>query len=117
MADELKTASVETMNYPVVGVTFENRQDILGEFYKTYKSGGKYGVKLVEETDNAYDPNAVAVHLETSPGTYRHVGYISKNDNVLAKERMPRLESARLRSIGPNRKGQIGLTIDVAYNK
>ena len=117
MADELKTASVETMNYPVVGVTFENRQDILGEFYKTYRSGGRYGVRLVEETDNAYDPNAVAVHLETSPGTYQHVGYNSRNDNALVKEMMPRMNSARLRSIGPNRKGQIGLTIDVAYNK
>lgn len=115
MADELN--NVETMNYTVVGVTFENRQDILGEFYKSYKAGGRYGVKLVEETDNAYDPNAVAVHLETSPDVYRQVGYLSRNDNVLAKERMPRLAGARLRSIGPNRKGQIGLTIDVAYNK
>ncbi len=115
MADELN--NVETMNYPVVGVTFENRQDILGEFYKGYRTGGRYGVKLVEETDNAYDPNAVAVHLETSPDVYRQVGYLSRNDNVVVKQMMPRLQSARLASIGPNRKGQIGLTIDVYYNK
>ena len=108
--------TTETMNYPVVGVTFEGRQDILNEFYRSYKAGGSYGVKLVSEDDNPYDANAVAVHLETEPGTYRQVGYLSRDVNAKAREMAPRLASAKLRSIGPNRKGQIGLTVDAIYN-
>ena len=108
--------STETMNYTVVGVTFEGRQDILNEFYRSYKVGGSYGVRLVNEDGNPYDANAVAVHLETEPGTYRQVGYLSRDVNVTARSMARRLASAKLRSIGPNRKWQIGLTVDATYN-
>ena len=43
---------MSNQHYSVVGVTFENRQEILSDFFKGYRHGGKYSVKLVHETDN-----------------------------------------------------------------
>ena len=89
---------MSNQHYSVVGVTFENRQEILSDFFKGYRHGGKYSVKLVHEADNQYDPNAVAVHLDVGGGVFRGVGYISRQES--------------LRSIGPNYRGDIGLTIE-----
>lgn len=101
-------------HYSVVGVTFENRQEILSDFFKTYRHGGKYNVKLVHEADNQYDSNAVAVHLEVSEGIFKGVGYISRQENKALSQSVDagKVKNASLRSIGPNYKGDIGLTIE-----
>lgn len=100
--------------YGVVGVTFEGRQQILSDFFRTYRHGSKHLVKLVHESDNQYDPNAVAVHLNVNGTDYKHVGYISKNENqaVLSALNAGKVKSASLRSIGPNYCGDLGLTIE-----
>ena len=110
---------IETRNYRVVGVTFEGRQERLSEFYRNYRVGHQYGVNLVPEDANPYDANAVAVHLEVLPGHYEMVGYLSgkNSDNVVARELMPKMRSASLGTIGPTRKGDIGLNITVTYDK
>ena len=105
------------LDYPVVGVTFDGRQDILDRFYGGYAHGHVYGVHLEKEDDNQYDCNAVAVELETHPGVYEKVGYISKDANVLMRGNWDRIKKASLRSIGPNRNGQIGLAISVVYEE
>lgn len=58
----------------VVGVTFENRQEILKQ---VYESGGRPEVRLVMEPTNPYDPFAVKVEF-LAGGGWKHVGYIPK---------------------------------------
>lgn len=102
--------------YDVVGVTFDGRQSILSGFYKRYRVGGKYGVDFVKEDSNPYDANAVAVMLETSPGNYEKVGYLSsKNkDNVHFRKHV--FKHGDLRSIGPGQTGNIGLTVCAVFD-
>ena len=115
----MEQTGIETRNYRVVGVTFEGRQERLSEFYKNYKVGHAYGVNLVPEDANPYDANAVAVQLEVRPGQYEMVGYLSgkNSDNIIARELMPKMRKAALGTIGPTRKGDIGLNINVTYDK
>ena len=105
---------MSNQHYSVVGVTFENRQEILSDFFKGYRHGGKYSVKLVHETDNQYDPNAVAVHLDVGGGVFKGVGYISRQENKALSQSVDagKVRSASLRSIGTNYRGDIGLTIE-----
>lgn len=105
---------MSNQHYSVVGVTFENRQEILSDFFKGYRHGGKYNVKLVHEANNQYDSNAVAVHLEVGEGIFKGVGYISRQENKALSQSVDagKVKNASLRSIGPNYKGDIGLTIE-----
>jgi hypothetical protein len=107
----------DILDYPVVGVTFENRQDILERFYGRYMCGHIYGVHLLKEDDNQYDKNAISVELETNPGIYEKIGYISKDSNVQMRTDWGKLKRASLKSIGYNSKGQLGLAISVVYDK
>lgn len=102
-------------SYNVVGVTFDHRQDILSNFFKNYKHGGYYNVSLLKEDDNIYDYNAVSVNLEVN-GKIECVGYISKNENVELRSLMDRIKDAKVKSIGPNRNGDLGLSIMVEFN-
>lgn len=105
-------------SYPIVGVTFENRQEFLSDFYKKYNVGGKYDVFLAKEDDNLYDKNAIAVSIaDFNHSSFNKVGYISKNDNVELMEKLGNIATARLLSIGPNYKGDIGLTIEVTFEE
>ena len=105
---------MSNQRYNVVGVTFENRQSILSDFFKHYKHGGKYPVLLNHEINNQYDKNAIAVHLDVGGSNFKHVGYISKLDNEALVETLDagKVKTARLYSMGPNYKGDIGLTIE-----
>ncbi len=100
--------------YSVVGVTFENRQQILSDFYKHYRHGGKYDVLLIHEDDNKYDKNAIGVMLDVGGCKYEHVGYISRQENegLVPIVDAGKVRSAKLHSMGPNYKGDIGLTIE-----
>lgn len=102
--------------YNVVGVTFEDRQEVLSNFFKNYKVGGHYSVNLEKEPNNPYDKNAIAVHLDVGGSNYKHVGYISKQDNVLLGSALGKMKTAKLRSMGPNYKGDIGLTVEVEFD-
>ena len=101
--------------YNVVGVTFDGRQEILSDFFRGYKHGGNYGVSIESEPENQYDKNAIAVRLDVGNGNYKHVGYISKQDNELLGKVMDKVKTAKLHSMGPNYKGDIGLTIEVEF--
>lgn len=102
--------------HDVVGVTFEGRQQILSDFYKGYKVGGKYEVILEREPNNPYDKNAIAVHLDVGHMDYKQVGYISKNENQSLGLKLDKLRCARLNSMGPTAKGDLGLTIQVEFD-
>lgn len=103
----------KSMIIPVVGVTFENRQDILNEFFKNYHCGGKYLIKLVKEDDNPYDKNAVAVYFED---TNQKIGFISKNENEFIRKEFDNIKEVVIHSVNPNSKGIIAVSIVVYFN-
>ena len=103
-------------HYPVVGVTFEGRQQILSDFFKGYHHGAHYAVALEREPSNQYDPNAISVSLDVGGSDFRKVGYISKQDNQLLGKVLDKVKTARLKSIGPNYKGDLGLTIEAEFD-
>lgn len=105
--------TAETRVYNIVGVTFENRQEVLQDFYDNhYKVGGSYPIQLVLEDNNPYDSNAIAVHLFFN-GKAQNVGYISKNENQELRKLINKIDMIELRSMGPNYKGILGLSIVV----
>lgn len=57
--------------FKVAGVTFEGRQAHIAKL-----SGGEV-CKIVPEPENAYDKNALAVHVAHG-GTIYHVGYVPR---------------------------------------
>ncbi len=105
-----------TAMYNVVGVTFENRQAYLQRFYDRYAYGSHHDVRLEREPENQYDKNAIAVYLDMGGDGYRNVGYISRDENVALGGRLRKMKKAYLSSIGPNAKGDIGLTISVEFD-
>lgn len=102
--------------YNVVGVTFEGRQQLLSDFFRSYRHGGKYDVRLKHEKNNQYDKNAVSVNLDFGGADYRKVGYISRQDNGLLVKHLGKVKCAYLRSMGPNHNGDIGLTIEAEFD-
>lgn len=97
----------------IVGVTFENRQEILKDFYDNiYKEGSKNPIQLLLEDNNPYDKNAIVVALEIN-GELKPIGYISKDDNIELRKVFNRIESVYLQSMGANYKNIIGGTIAV----
>ena len=66
----------------LVGVTFtnedgSNRQDILREIFDNFDPDVKIFLKAKRETDNPYDPKAVAIFTEDD----RQLGYLSRKVN------------------------------------
>jgi single-stranded-DNA-specific exonuclease len=74
--------TTRTIVSKVAGVTYEGRQSIIALLR------GDEPCRIVPEPTNAYDPNALAVHIATSDGV-KHVGFIPRE---LAKQIAPLLE-------------------------
>ena len=61
----------ETVTLNVRGVTFDNRQKYLALVHANQYNG----VRVVQDPDNEYDPNAVRVEVRTADITTRGVGW------------------------------------------
>lgn len=104
---------METRILNIVGVTFENRQEILKEFYdNVYKEGSRNPIQLLLEDNNPYDKNAIVVALEIN-GELKPIGYISKDDNVELRRVFDKIKNVYLQSMGANYKNILGGTIAV----
>lgn len=107
-----KPVSIE---YPVVGVTFDGRQEILQKYFdENYKTGKKRLCRLHHEVDNAYDKNAVAVYI-LGEGIEEKIGYISKKDNTFIVNEFSNIDSVQLNSIGFADDFHIGLSILITF--
>lgn len=62
------------MIFKVVGVTFDGRQDVLKELYGRHSDTPIPG-QLVEEPENPFDDQAIAVYVDDQP-----IGHIGKFD-------------------------------------
>lgn len=66
------------LEFAVVGVTFENRQDILKRIYPDFLNKIKIPIRLESDPENQYDKNAIKVILNSSNEI---IGYVSKDFN------------------------------------
>ena len=112
---KMKTEKTFSLEYKVVGVTFEGRQAILRNFYEENKKTGKlHKCDLILDDENPYDKNAVGVFLYGDK--LYHVGFISKDENNFVRENFCYIKDIRVKRYGfmPD-NGTIGLTIEVTY--
>lgn len=88
--------------FAAVGVTFENRQDVISELYSdSVKSGiDNIPVILKKEPQNHYDKNAIAIL--TTDG--RSIGYVSKDFNELIGEKINDIKYSYIKDIYMNKK-------------
>jgi hypothetical protein len=73
---------MKTLVFKVAGVTFEGRQEHISRMTRLTP------VRIVPEPENAYDPNALAVHAAID-GEVKHVGFVPRD---LAAEIAPKLD-------------------------
>ena len=88
--------------FAAVGVTFDNRQDVISELYSdSVKSGiDNIPVVLKKEPQNPYDKNAIAIL--TTDG--RSIGYVSKDFNELIGEKINDIKCSYIKDIYMNKK-------------
>ena len=94
--------SENKLEFAAVGVTFDNRQELLAELYSdSVKSGiDNIPVVLQKEPENQYDKNAVAI--KTTDG--RSIGYVSKDFNEEIGEKIKDIKRSYIKSIYMNKK-------------
>lgn len=97
------------MEFKVVGVSFENRQDILGQLYQVAHDRQAQQrltcIELRPEPENQHDPNAVAVWCE-----FGKLGYIARDCTHLVDPGQNRVSG--LRFLG-SPTSILGLVIEV----
>lgn len=88
--------------FAAVGVTFDNRQDILNEVYSDSIKSGLDNIPIVlkKEPENPYDANAIAITLLDG----RTIGYVSKDFNEEVNEMMQDIKKSYIKSIYMNKK-------------
>jgi hypothetical protein len=79
-------SNFRTIYIKVAGVTYEGRQAHLARLR------GDEPCRIIPEPENAFDPNALAVHVVIE-GEIKHVGYVPRD---LAAEIAPLLEGESL---------------------
>jgi len=100
------------IDFAVVGVTFDNRQDILKRIYPEYLNHVKIPVRLDPEPANIYDPYAIKVVL---PTTEEIIGYVSKDFNKEILPIVSKIKDAYVLNIYMNRTRSMGIIIKICY--
>lgn len=90
------------IEFAAVGVTFDNRQDILNELYAdSIKMGiDDIPVVLKKEPENPYDKNAIAILTNDN----RSIGYVSKDFNEFIGEKINNIKRSYIKEIYMNKK-------------
>lgn len=100
--------------FAAVGVTFDNRQEILNELYSdSVKSGiDNIPVILKKEPENPYDKNAIAIMTTDN----RSIGYVSKDFNELIGEQLDNIKRSYIKDIYMNKKRIFNAMICIELN-
>lgn len=69
-------------SFNVAGVTFENRQAVIGTIVRRYGYEGLNNIELIPEPTNSHDKNAIKVIFKD----IGQIGYISKDKNIGIKK-------------------------------
>ena len=90
------------IDFAAVGVTFENRQQILQELFQTSMSNKDVVIPiyLQKQETNEYDKNAVKICLKDN----RCIGFVSKNFNEDVGKLIPQIKRSYIKQIYMNNK-------------
>lgn len=100
------------IEFAVVGVTFDNRQEILKEIYQDFLNKIKIPVYVEKEPNNEYDPNAVKVVLKN---TNQVIGYVSKEFNEDIGEIIENIKEAFIVNMYMNRTRNMGVIVKIVF--
>lgn len=100
------------IEFAVVGVTFDNRQEILKEIYQDFLNKIKIPVYVEKEPNNEYDPNAVKVILKN---TNQVIGYVSKEFNEDIGEIIEDIKEAYIVNMYMNRTRNMGVIVKIVF--
>ena len=92
----------QCLEFVAVGVTFDNKQQILQELFQLNicNPDVKIKVKLQLQQDNKFDPNAIKIVLKDG----RSIGYVSKQYNSDFKNVIDKILDAYIEQIYMNNK-------------
>lgn len=90
------------IEFAAVGVTFENRQDLLKDLYSDMikQNLKNIPVKLVKQENNPYDKNAISINLNTG----EQIGYVSKEINEELGTMLDKISKSYIEKIYMNKK-------------
>lgn len=90
------------IEFAVVGVTFDNRQELLSELYSDSIKNGIDNIPVIlkKEPENTYDKNAIAVLTNDN----QSIGYVSKDFNELIGEKIENIKRSYIKEIYMNKK-------------
>lgn len=98
------------LDFAVVGVTFDNRQEILKRIYNDYLNHIKIPVRLDPEPANIYDPYAVKVVLSA---TEEIIGYVSKDFNKDILQIISKIKDAYVLNMYMNKTRNMGVIVKI----
>lgn len=115
-------ATYKRRRIKVVGVTFKNpdgsdRQGILEDLYDNYWTEGSEGavhVRLKQEPDNEYDPNAVSIWVSTPDKGEAQIGYVGREDSWVGKlMTIRRIVKAKIAGMTMTSSGKVSAQIQI----
>lgn len=109
---------------PVVGVSFKNndgtdRQEILEGLLDDVESKQYDNIRVLvqKEPDNEFDPNAIAVFIESST-TSGQIGYIEKSESTRLSHlyEAGKINSVSICSVGRGKNDKIGVMLEFVFD-
>ena len=91
-----------TIQFAAVGVSFDNRQQVLNEIYTDSIKLGVENIPVVltPEPENPYDKNAISIRTIDN----KSIGYVSKEFNEFIGEKINNIKRSYIKDIYMNKK-------------
>ena len=92
----------ECLQFVAVGVTFDNKQQILQQLFELHMSypNIKLSVKLIPQPQNQFDKNAIKISLKDG----RSIGYVSTQYNQDMIKILPQIKDGYIKQVYLNNK-------------
>lgn len=116
LTDKLKYSEnngLSELEFAIVGVTFDNRQEILKNLYKSeYLNNIKIKIRLEHDKLNKFDKNAVNVILSD---TEQSIGFVSKDFNQEIIPIIANIKDAYVSNMYMNINRNMGVKIKICF--
>lgn len=103
---------VDTFQFAVVGVTFDNRQSILKRIYTNYLNKEKIELSLEKDEQNIYDKYAIKINLKS---TNENIGYVSKEFSEDISMVLNELKEVYVKNMYMNKTRNIGVIVKLVF--
>lgn len=125
--EESKEERKHRIVFPVAGVTFEKRQEVIKNLSEVFNSGKRFKIELEPEPNNEFDSNAIKV-IVLNDNKREFIGYVPKtlnkdqenehkidNFNAMINSILDNIEKAETSWVG-QKNGNYGVRV-VCYEK